>query len=233
MATLDEIDARLALRAAHEREAEMPSTFTGPLPQEESMPGLTDEIKEFIVKRLACFETPSKVADAVKVNFGVAVTRQRVYVYDPRCSQPPARRWRDLHAMTREKYLRDVAEIGVSHKVVRLQMLDRLVNRCERNSIALTLASLTLAAKECGGFYENRRPILLQLPAAQPAEPQSSVPPPSEHFTHHAAGRSAAETCNTISAAATIISIGSEGAALSPLSGPLPARNNSATCSDA
>ena len=119
------------------------------------MPALSDAIKEFIVKRLACFETPSKVVEAVKVNFGVTITRQRVYVYDPRCSQPPAKRWRDLHAMTREKFLRDVAEIGVSHKAIRLQMLDRLATRCERNSVALALASLQLAAKECGGFYER------------------------------------------------------------------------------
>lgn len=233
METLEQIEARLLLREAADREADMPPTFTGPLPTEESMPALTDEIKEFIVKRLACFETPSRVVDAVKVNFGIEVTRQRVYIYDPRCSKPPARRWRDLHAMTRAKFLRDVAEVGISHKVIRLQMLDRLARRCERNSVALALASLQLAAKECGGFYENRRPILLQLPATQPAEPPSSLPQPSEPSMHYAAGSSAAETCRTISAAATIISIGSDGMALAPSSGPLPSRNSAATCSDA
>jgi len=174
MATLDEMTAQLALREAREREADMPATFTGPLPQEEPIPVLTDEIKEFIVRRLACFETPSRVVDAVKVIFGIEITRQRVYVYDPRCPQPPAQRWRDLHAMTREKFLRGVAEIGISHKAVRLQMLDRLARRCERSRVALALASLALAAKDCGGFYENRRPIVVQFPAPQPSQPSQA-----------------------------------------------------------
>src|SRR5262245_56125083 len=42
------------------------ATFTGPLPNEDSMPTLSDEIKTFIVQGLACFDTPSEVADAVK-----------------------------------------------------------------------------------------------------------------------------------------------------------------------
>jgi hypothetical protein len=223
MNQIEEMMAQLALRDARDREAELPGTFTGPLPGEESTPALSEEIKEFIVKRLACFETPSRVAEAVKVNFGITITRQRVYLYDPRCSQPPAQRWCVLHARTREKFLRDVDEIAVSHKAVRLQMLDRMARSCERSNVALALASLALAAKECGGFYESRRPVVLQLPA----EP-SAAPP-----QHQAAASPATETCRTISAAATIISIDSEGAALSPLSGPLASRNSAATCSEA
>jgi hypothetical protein len=227
METLDAIKARLMQRASLVGEPNVSPTFTGRLQDEESMQTLTDEIREFIVKGLARFETPSQVAEAVNETFGIAVSRQHVYRYDPKNTQPPAQRWRDLHALTREKFLRDVAEIGVSHKVVRLQMLDRLANRCERNAVALALASLELAAKECGGFYENRRPVLLQLPA------QSSEPQLPEQLPHYAASSPAAETCKTISAAATIISIGSDGATLSPVSGPLPSRNNAATCSEA
>jgi hypothetical protein len=225
MEAIEEIRARILQRAAAARRAEAP-IFTGSLQEEESMPALTDEIREFIVKGLACFDSPSKVADAVKTTFGIEIKRQQVYGYDPRCSKPPAERWRNLHAVTREKFLRDIAEIGVSHKAVRLQMLDRLANRCERNSVALALASLEQAAKECGGMYENRRPVLLQLPAAQ-----SPAPQPSD--MRYVAGSPATETSKTISAAATIISIGSEGATLSPVNGPLPSRNNAATCSEA
>jgi len=70
---------------------------------------------------------------------------------------PPAQRWIDLHAATRAKFHRDMAEIGVSHKVVRMQMLNRLAFRCEKNSVALALTCLDRAAKECGGWYERRR----------------------------------------------------------------------------
>jgi len=49
-------------------------TLTGPLQNEESeesMPTLTDELKEFIVIGLASFEPPSEVAEACKLNFGI------------------------------------------------------------------------------------------------------------------------------------------------------------------
>jgi hypothetical protein len=157
------------------------------------MSTLTDEIKEFIVKGLACYDTPSQVAEAVNVNFGITVSRQRVHRYDPGCSQPPAQRWRDLHAATRHALLREMAEIGIAHKAVRLRMLDRLAHRCEKNGVALALACLEQAAKECGGIYENRKgalpqPSAPQLPAAaaepfapqlqaHPSEPPSALQP--------------------------------------------------------
>jgi hypothetical protein len=139
---------------------------------------LTDEIKEFIVKGLACFDTPSYVAEAVRVNFGIEISRQQVHEYDPACSRPPAQRWRELHAVTREMFLRDTAEIGLSHKTVRLRMLDRLAHRCERNSVALALACLERAAKECGGMYEKRSGAMPQpsAPKLTPAEPQTPQP---------------------------------------------------------
>jgi hypothetical protein len=149
------------------------------------MTTLTDEIKTFIVKGLACYDTPSQVAEAVKATFGLEVSRQQVYVYDPGCSQPPAQRWRDLHAATRQALLRELAEIGVAHRAVRLRRLDRLASRCERNSVALALKCLEMAAKECGGMYENRKPIVLQqpimpqAPAPQPAPLQPAMPLPA------------------------------------------------------
>jgi hypothetical protein len=132
------------------------------------MATLTDEIKEFIVKGLACYDTPSQVAEAVYANFGVTITRQQVYRYDPECTQPPAERWRELHAATRQALLRELADIGITHRSVRLRILDRLADRCERDNVALALACLREAAKECGGLYESRRPALSTTrPAAE------------------------------------------------------------------
>lgn len=126
---------------------------------EDSMPTLTDEIKAFIVRGLACFDTPSDVAEAVKSTFGVELSRRHVYAYDPRCTQPPAPRWCELHAATRAAFLHDAAEIGVMHKTVRLRMLDRMAHRAEeRNYIDLACAVLEQVAKECGGLYESRKP---------------------------------------------------------------------------
>ena len=132
---------------------------------------LTDEIKEFIVIGLACYDTPTYLVDAVRVNFGIEVTRQQVYEYDPR--RVTSQRWRDLHAATRASFLREAGEISITHKSVRLRMLDRLAHRCERNSVALAIRCLKEAAKECGGMYENRRPVVTKV--ADPDE--SSVSP--------------------------------------------------------
>jgi hypothetical protein len=135
---------------------------------------LTDEIKVFIVKALARYDTPSQVAEAVKANFGVDVTRHQVHEYDADCSRPPAQRWRDLHAATRQAFLREIAEIGIVHKATRLRMLDRLAHQCEQNSVAQTLSCLEQAAKECGGFYEKRR----HRDAGKDGPPHSAVPAP-------------------------------------------------------
>ena len=136
------------------------STLTQPLQNEESrnlMPTLTDEIKTFIVRGLARFDSPSEVAEAVKSTFGVELKRQHVYAYDPRCTQPPAPRWCELHAATRAAFLKDAAAIGVVHKTVRLRMLDRMARRAEAtNYFDLSASLLEQAAKECGGVFDGK-----------------------------------------------------------------------------
>jgi hypothetical protein len=122
------------------------------------MQTLSDEIKEFIVKGLAKFDSPSRVAEGVKVMFGVEVSRQLVHTYNPAGSQPPAQRWIDLHAATRAAFLADVAKIGISHKAVRLRMLERYAQRAEAQNYTMRAAMfLEQAAKECGGIYEGRK----------------------------------------------------------------------------
>ncbi len=122
------------------------------------MPALTDEIKEFIVKGLACFDTPSEVAEGVCVNFGITVSRQQVFSYDPDGSRPPAERWSALHAATRAKFLSEIAGIGIAHKAVRLRLLERYVRHSEKFTDRSDAAALLeQAAKECGGIYESRK----------------------------------------------------------------------------
>jgi hypothetical protein len=174
---LEEILAQLRAFEAQAQSGDTPPTFTQPLQNGGPMPALTDEIKEFIVKGLACYDTPTFVAEAVKVNFGIEISRQQVHVYDPDSSQPPAQRWCDLHAATRAAFLRDAAEIGIANRIVRLRRLDRLASRCEKNSVALALICLQQAAKECGGLYENRRRVDVQVSVPQQPEVLSPAQP--------------------------------------------------------
>ena len=141
-------------------------TQTGRRQEKDSRSTLSDEIKEFIVKRLACYETPSRVAAAVRNYFGVDVDRRQVFAYDPAGSRPPAQRWIDLHAATRTRFLRETAGIAVAQKVVRLRMLDRLAQTAEENNCDERFARLLAqAARECGGFYDKQP---LPLPAMAP-----------------------------------------------------------------
>jgi hypothetical protein len=132
------------------------ATQTGSGPDRKTPTLLTDEIKAFIVRGLARYETPTRIATSVKANFGIEIDRRQVFAYDPAGSRPPAQRWIDLHAATRAKFLQAKAEIGITQKLVRLRMLDRFANRAdENNHIARAAALLDQAAKECGGFYER------------------------------------------------------------------------------
>jgi hypothetical protein len=189
----DEAGARVMQQASPAEDAQVPPTadgrsmFTGRLQNGESKAArkpLKDEVKAFIIKGLACYDTPSQVVEAVNINFGITVSRQQVNRYNPDNPQPPSQRWRDLHAATRQAYLREVAEQGVAQKAVRLGMLDRMAHHAMRNHrVTLAAAFLEQAAKECGGIYENRRPIVLQVPVSAPAVPQPTLPPQAPDLT--------------------------------------------------
>jgi hypothetical protein len=151
-------------------------TRTGPGQEKESMPKLNDEIKEFIVKRIACYETPSRIAAAVRINFGIDVDRRRIFEYDPAGSRPPAQRWIHLHAATRARFLRDVAEIGVAQKAIRLRMLDRFAQLAEDDNRHDKAAKfLEQAARECGGFYEKRPRTSVPASRSAATEPDPSA----------------------------------------------------------
>jgi hypothetical protein len=171
---LKEIIAQLRSCDAQAQTGHKLPTPTQPRQNGGCMPVLTDEIKEFIVNGLACYDSPTYVAEAVRENFGIEVSRQQIHEYDPACARRPAQRWCDLHAATRAAFLQEAAAIGIANKLVRLRRLDRLADRCEGNSVALSLICLAQAAKECGGLYENRRRVDVQVSVPQQPEALSS-----------------------------------------------------------
>lgn len=121
---------------------------------------LSDEVKRFVVQQLAMFETPSEVARSVKDEFGIEVSRQAVEAYDPgkRAGAALSEEFRQLFAATRETFIADTASIGVTHKVVRLRTLARLIEKAEGRGNAVLVASLLeQVAKECGDAFTNRR----------------------------------------------------------------------------
>lgn len=123
---------------------------------------LSDEAKTYVVQALACFETPSEVAEAVNREFGVEITKQSVEKYDPTkvAGANVAKRWRQLFEATRKAFLEDTATIAISHRAVRLKALQRMAEKAERmKNYPLAAQLYEQAAKEVGDAYTNRRQL--------------------------------------------------------------------------
>ncbi|MDY0746571.1 DUF2280 domain-containing protein [Paucibacter sp. R3-3] len=124
------------------------------------MAALSDDVKRFIVQALACFETPSEVAEAVKQEFGLTVSRQQIETYDPgRCAgRALSAKWRELFEATRTQMRNEVIEIPIANRITRLRALQHLLYQAQRmKNYVLAMQILEQAAKEVGGMYESRR----------------------------------------------------------------------------
>lgn len=124
------------------------------------MAKLTDAHKRFIVQALACWDTPSQVAEAVKEEFGLDVPRMQVAQYDPTkvAGQGLAKRWVELYWSTREGLKNGLVDTAVAERNYRLRQLGKIYERhMQRGNLAAAAVVLEQAAKESGGAFTNRR----------------------------------------------------------------------------
>lgn len=124
------------------------------------MAQLKKEIKLFIVRSLAVFNTPTETAAAVKEEFGIVVDRQKCQAYDP-----TKRAGKDLSAelkaefeTTRKQFVESPQNIPVANLTYRLQRMQRIVDDAGKNSV-LVLKALEQAAKDVGGDFTNRQEV--------------------------------------------------------------------------
>lgn len=117
-------------------------------------------VRTYIVQSLACFDTPTTVVAAVKKEFGETVSRQMVEAYDPtkRAGEKLGAGWQQLFEETRKAFLEDTSKISISHRAVRLRVLDRMAHKAEeQGNMPLAASLLEQAAKEVGDTFTNRR----------------------------------------------------------------------------
>ena len=141
------------------------------------MAALSNEVKAFIVQALACFDTPTQVAEAVKREFNIDVTRQQVETHDPtkRCSKTLAKRWVTMFEDARKRFREETAEIPIANRAYRLRTLGRMAEKAENmRNLALTAQLYEQAAKECGDMYVNRK-IEPDKPLGSQADQQHAV----------------------------------------------------------
>ncbi|WP_095068000.1 DUF2280 domain-containing protein [Pseudomonas sp. Irchel 3A18] len=154
------------------------------------MAALRSEVKAYIVQALACFDTPSQVAEAVKTEFGIVITRQQCESHDPTkyAGKGLAQKWADLFHECRKRFREETADIPIANRAYRLRALGRMAEKAENmKNMALTAQLLEQAAKECGDVFVNRRlepekPLGSQADQPQAVaeyklEPDENVPP--------------------------------------------------------
>ncbi|HRH45721.1 MAG TPA: DUF2280 domain-containing protein [Pyrinomonadaceae bacterium] len=122
---------------------------------------LPEEIKRFIVRSLAVYETPSEVAASVKAVYNKKVTRQNVHFYDPTklAGEGLSEELKTLFTETRRQF--DETEImPLSKKNVRIKKLSKYVEVLEDNDNLIGAAGiLEQIAKEEGNLFTNRREL--------------------------------------------------------------------------
>lgn len=142
------------------------------------MAALNGEVKAFIVQALACFDTPSQVAEQVKKEFGLEVSRQQVESHDPTkyAGRGLAKKWAEMFYQCRQQFREQTTDIPIANRAYRLRALGRFVEKAEgMRNIALAMQALEQAAKECGDMYVNRQ--------ARAEAPPDETPPAAVEVT--------------------------------------------------
>ena len=122
------------------------------------MARLRKEVRLFIVRSLAVFNTPTETAKAVQEEFKITVTRQQCEGYDPtkRTGQDLSAELRDEFEITRQNFIDNPKRIPIANLTYRLERMQRIVENAGKNNM-LVLTTLEQAAKDVGGMYTNTR----------------------------------------------------------------------------
>lgn len=101
------------------------------------MAALKEPVKIFIVQSLACFETPQQVADTVKQEFKIEISRQQVALYDPTkyTGRNLSKKLKDLFEQTRKDFKTNIYDIPLANKAVRLRELQNMYGEWGKNRI--------------------------------------------------------------------------------------------------
>lgn len=121
------------------------------------MAALKKEIKLFIVRSLAVFNTPTETAELVNQEYGVKVTKQQCEKYDPtkRAGENLSEELRIDFEKTREMFLGKPEAIPIANLAVRLQRYESQYQKHGKNRVA-ALSILKQAAEDIGGKYTNK-----------------------------------------------------------------------------
>lgn len=140
---------------------------------------LTEDAKDFATMCFARFMRPSQVIAAIEERYGVTIDKRLIQNYDPETAkgQTLGKKRKALFWATRERFLKELEEIPIANKAVRLQQLQLHYERAidsKTPNVRLALEVLEKAAKEAGGVHTNEHRVHHSgRVAAVPVEPVS------------------------------------------------------------
>ncbi|MFA6039879.1 MAG: DUF2280 domain-containing protein [Methylophilus sp.] len=123
------------------------------------MAALKENVKLFIIQQLACFNTPTEVADAVKEEFDVDLPRAQVAIYNPTnfSGRELGVRLKEYFFQKRKEFLENVEAIPMANANVRINELNKMYFEVrKRKNYPLALQISEQIAKETSGFYTNK-----------------------------------------------------------------------------
>lgn len=123
------------------------------------MPELTEDQKIFVVKQLACYETPTEVATSFQEEYQIEIKRNHVQMYDPTKAQGKelSAKFVELFETTRENFRNRIEDLPLANKATRIKELTKLYQKAikiKNNKSAAEL--LEQIAKEAGDAYTNK-----------------------------------------------------------------------------
>src|SRR5579859_6590427 len=108
-----------------------------------SEPKLSNLQRLFVVKELARFRSPTEVVKMVKEEFGIDITRQSVFQYNPDRNPDLAKKWREAFEEERARFKAEVDGVAVAHQSFRLQELEEIYRVAKgRGNAPLALQAL-------------------------------------------------------------------------------------------
>ncbi|MCU4495304.1 DUF2280 domain-containing protein [Acinetobacter ursingii] len=121
---------------------------------------LKKEIKLFIVRSLAVFNTPSETVELVHQEYGIKVTKQQCEKYDPtkRSGENLSKELRIDFEKTRDMFLGKPENIPIANLSVRLQRYESQYQKHSKNRVA-AMNILKQAAEDVGGKYTNKTEV--------------------------------------------------------------------------
>ncbi len=119
---------------------------------------LKKEVKLFIARSLAMFNTPQETTEAVNTEFGIKATRQQCERYDPtkRAGQDLSAELKAEFEATRKDFLESPKNVPIANLAVRLQHYQRIVDGAGKNNM-LKMQALEKAAMDIGGKFTNKQ----------------------------------------------------------------------------